>query len=413
MSGWDPERGFAGPLIEFLKDIDRRFVPEPAVMEAAQGWLCRELEKAQGPFPCRHFSSRSGFKLAPKVNFFSSVEHDLPFDVIASDNECSSSLYAALRAGVKLERMSMLEALQRGIIKTGILTREKSTDSSRRRFVEHGIRADMNRHPMRIALHNLTLCHLADAADRVSNLEWASREDELRARIFRSLSPLNVFPFPHPSSRAGGYIQRLGSGQDTDLGGTPEFQHFIANFLIRKFVGTLSSAVQVWFSHARYTPPIMTEAEFLSYGSQHLHLEPPTARVAKASAPVLASAPAPVPARVHSVTSARIEEVLQVREARLRELLVRVTRNPGDLLTSNADFETNSENYFFVIEKPGMNPARVRACLEEASNGVLELKDCSRSGRSDGKQYFTRIPGCYIVVRGPRTRTNRNNWYPY
>ncbi len=222
---WIPQVGFEGPLISFVDGLLDTFYPAPVNVRECQNWIDRQLAAGVGPFPCRAFTEAvmdRGLSVAPKVNF---VDEGVPFPLIATDNEPTSSLFAYCAEGAEVWKYTMLSALQQRIITTGLLTTDESTPSTRAAFTRLGLGGGaMNAHWLRPAVNGLKLCHIADAANRIGDAKPASLRDELEVRICRTLSPLNVVPFPSPRK----FTHTLDGRQYLDLGERPEIQKLFA-----------------------------------------------------------------------------------------------------------------------------------------------------------------------------------------
>jgi len=253
MNLWDKDKGYEGNLINFLENILENYYPKREALESAQDWLINEIKEGKGPFPIRHVANciHSNLRLSPKVNYFSKSDYpELPFDIIASDNEACSSFFANLRdPSFKIGESSILNLLQTGIIKTGSKNKNLKTESIQY-FNKLNIKLDKNNSSFKVSKDNLEVCHIADAGkiedeaiDKKINFK-----SELEIRIYRLLSPLNVFPFPFHK-----HYSYFFNGEGSNLilkknnpGGDRNIQILFAALLKNKFF----KAVSDWKKYA-------------------------------------------------------------------------------------------------------------------------------------------------------------------
>ena len=224
---WNKDESFEGLLVDFLKSLLNDFYPETKIITSAQDWLIEQLRLKKGPFVIRHAKDlrkivgREGV-IKPRYYFSSDFGHrGIGFDIIASDNESTSSFYSLLLAGDRcFSDKTMREMLQAKIF-TGILRKEQTPKIELDAFAKNRILSGMNNYKPKPADSNIKLCHILDAG---KNIENEVSEDQLLERAFRCLNPLNVFPFP--SSR--NYTHYLDEIQYADLGEEDEIQELFA-----------------------------------------------------------------------------------------------------------------------------------------------------------------------------------------
>ena len=230
-------------LIEYIEKLIKIHVPSVDNLRKSHHWLIDQINQGKGPFPLRHFRNSmldKSISFYPKVNIF---EHpNIPFLIIASDNEANSSFYALIRDNWTdtFNNLSMLELLQKQLICIGICRRNVTTDVSRNEFMRLGIQGTMNSHPSRVALHGLKLYHISDAG-RLTDLrkdKIKSITDEMKVRIYRLLSPLNVIPYPNVAS--GQPMQEFidDNTKASEIGETTDGKRLFAAVLWRHLQGS-------------------------------------------------------------------------------------------------------------------------------------------------------------------------------
>lgn len=231
---WNPDSGYAGSLLDLLEDLFAGYYPDLKKASDTQDWLINQLNLEVGPFVYRHSSDIRNMVNRPGRNkpryYFSTDFQDIPFDIIASDNEANSSLFSSLLGPnpVNYKQLTILEALQ-GPIKVGILRNDSCELVERDAFSQKSIQTTMNNHVHRPALSNLQLDHIIDAGQNM-NLPFGA--DQLKQRCFRLLTPLNVFPFPSQKE----YDHQMQSAPaPSGIGGTPEGQTAFQYFLFQKY----------------------------------------------------------------------------------------------------------------------------------------------------------------------------------
>ena len=134
MNIWDKNLGYKGPLVPLLENLFEKYFPKKESIENAHSWLINQINSQKGPFPIRHIKNciNKNISLYPKVNYFEKNDFpDLPFDIIASDNEACASFFAYLRSGdKKLFNGTVLDALKMKYISIGLFknTTEKSKE---------------------------------------------------------------------------------------------------------------------------------------------------------------------------------------------------------------------------------------------------------------------------------------------
>lgn len=394
---WVPETGFNGPLVGFLEALLSDYYPGSVSARECQNWIDRELRAGIGPFPCRAFSAAvcdSRISVAPKVNFF---EDGLPFPVISTDNEPTSSLFAYCRETSAVWRQTMLSALQTGTVTTGLLTTASSSASTRERFARLGLGGGaMNQHRLRVAASGLKLCHIADASDGLESAQPTSLLDELEVRICRTLSPLNVFPFPSPRK----YIHRLNGREHSDLGEEPEIQRLFAAVLHRHFDRSDDGRElpAKWFERMR--PGYGADAgdrALRTFKDASVEFTPWRSRIdARLVSARSTTAPVPEAPRVQPATAPDVPAQVRVNLDTLARLNVFVHENPQTASETKFCLRTDHLGWRFEVERP--TTAKVAELLAAASVGGLTVVNRVRSGRATGApQYKSQFGSCYLV----------------
>ena len=218
---------FEGLLVDSLKSLLNDYYPEIEFIASAQDWLIEQLRLKEGPYVIRHAKDlrqivgREGV-IKPRYYFSSDFgKRGIGFDIIASDNESTSSFYSLLLARDKcFSDKTMSEMLQTKIF-TGILRKKSTPKIELDAFARNSILSGMNNYKTKPANSNIKLCHILDAG---RNIENGVSEDQLLERAFRCLNPLNIFPFPSPRN----YTHYLDDIQYADLGEEDEIQELFA-----------------------------------------------------------------------------------------------------------------------------------------------------------------------------------------
>lgn len=224
---WKPDESYEGSLVEFLWSLLDDFYPERGIITRAQNWLIDQLNLKEGPFTIRHAKDirdivrREGV-LKPRYYFSNDFEGlNVGFDIIASDNESTSSLYSILLEDYEdFSNKTIKELLQTKIF-SGILKKERTPQIELDAFAKNKIKTGMNNYNKRPALSGLKLCHILDSG---KNIENEVSEKQLLERAFRCLNPINIFPFP--SSKK--YKHYLDGIPYSDLGEEVEIQELFA-----------------------------------------------------------------------------------------------------------------------------------------------------------------------------------------
>lgn len=223
---WKPDETFEGYLVEFLNSLLKGFYPKALIVARAQNWLIDQLDLEKGPFTIRHAKDvrnivgREGC-LKPRYYFSNDFKGlNVGFDVIASDNESTSSFYSLLLEEYEdFSNKSMKEMLQTKIY-SGILIKKRTPKIELDAFYRHNINSGMNNYKQRPSLSGLKLCHVLDAGQ---NIENKVSKNQLLERAFRCLNPINIFPFPNDK-----YNHYLDGKYYSDLGEDNEIQKLFA-----------------------------------------------------------------------------------------------------------------------------------------------------------------------------------------
>lgn len=224
-------------LIEYIESLLMTHFPSIENLRKSHRWLLKQIDQGVGPFPLRHFQNSPFYptlSVYPKVNFFQ--DPSLPFSIIASDNEANSSFYALVRESWtdQIDQLTMLQMMQKQLICVGIFTRQRTTSFSHDHFRKLGISGAMNNHPCRVALLGLKLYHISDAG-RLTDIrsdKVKSVTDEIKVRIYRLLSPLNVIPYPNVVR--GPWREFIDNRKHaSEIGETPEGKYLFAAILWR------------------------------------------------------------------------------------------------------------------------------------------------------------------------------------
>lgn len=233
---WKPNETFEGCLVEFLRSLLKEFYPETLIVARAQNWIINQLNLKEGPFTIRHAKDvrslveREGC-LKPRYYFSSDFKGlNVGFDIIASDNESTSSFYSLLLDGYEdFSNKTMKEMLQTKIY-SGILRKKSTPKIELDAFDKNNINSGMNNYKKRPSLSDLKLCHILDAGQKIEN---KVSQNQLLERAFKCLNPINIFPFPNKK-----YIHYLDGKKYSDLGEENQIQelfeaiiqlHFLKN----------------------------------------------------------------------------------------------------------------------------------------------------------------------------------------
>ncbi len=220
---WKQDNTYEGYIVEFLNSLLEDFYPNTAIVSKAQDWLISQLKLKEGPFTIRHAKdvrNLVGRKGVSKPRYFFSHDFsdlNIRFDIIASDNEPTSSFYTLLLNGDEDFSTKTVKEMLQTKIYTGILRKDKTPKIELDAFNNNKIKSGMNNYEQRPALSNLKLCHILDAG---KNIENNVSENQLLERAFKCLNPINIFPFP--SSKK--YFHYLDEIKYTDLGEENEIQ---------------------------------------------------------------------------------------------------------------------------------------------------------------------------------------------
>lgn len=240
---WKQDYTYEGYIVEFLNSLLEDFYPNTTIVSKAQKWLISQLKLKEGPFTIRH--AKDVRKLVDREGvtkpryYFSNDFNDLNinFDIIASDNESTSSFYTLLLNGYEgFSTKTMKEMLQTKIY-TGILRKDKTPEIELDAFSKNNIKLGMNNYRQRPALSNLKLCHILDAG---KNIENNFSENQLLERAFKCLNPINIFPFP--SSKK--YFHYLDEIKYPDLGEDNETQALFETLIQLHFLKSDNLCIQ-------------------------------------------------------------------------------------------------------------------------------------------------------------------------
>lgn len=393
MTTWDAGAGFRGPLIEFLDALLKQFYPPAASVRLYQAWLHRELSAGVGPFPCRSFAAAvcdERLRIAPKVNFF---HEGLPFPVIATDNEATSSLFAACRAGDDIWGHTILSALQERVITTGLLTDKKSTPETRTQFSRLGLnKGAMNQHGLRLSTLGLKLCHIANASNYLEAARPNSLKDELEVRICRTLSPLNVFPFPDIRK----FAHHLEGRKIEDLGECPDVQTLFAAVLHRHLqrFEEGQELPGIWFVRTR--PGYGSDA----YEEALRRFDDATVEILPLGIEADRAQPSFRPEGGDQVPRALVVSLATIQ--RLDELVRTRAKTASE---SKFVLKTDRAGWRFEVERP--TSAKMAELFVEALEHGLTVVNEGRSGRKKGApQYDSQFGSCYIV----QTHAWKDGW---
>ena len=129
---WKQDYTYEGNIVDFLNSLLEDFYPRTAIASKAQNWLIDQLKIKDGPFTIRHAKDirdivkRKGV-IKPRYYFSNDfIKQNISFDIIASDNEPTSSFYTLLLNGYEgFATKTMMEMLQTKIY-TGILKKKET-----------------------------------------------------------------------------------------------------------------------------------------------------------------------------------------------------------------------------------------------------------------------------------------------
>lgn len=261
---WKPNESFEGLLVEFLRSLLEDFYPETKIIARSQNWLIDQLELREGPFVIRHASDlrdivgREGV-LKPRYYFSDDFgERNIGFDIIASDNESTSSFYTLLLANYEdFTHRTMKEMLQTKIF-SGILKRNKTPQIELDAFARNQIKSGMNNYELRPALSGLKLCHILDAG---RNIENQVSENQLLERAFRCLNPINIFPFPKPDK----YTHYIDGTIYPDLGEVNIIQKLFAALIQIHFFKSddfnVKKSIEIYYQYLNLEVPSLESCE--------------------------------------------------------------------------------------------------------------------------------------------------------
>lgn len=244
---WKQDYTYEGYIIDFLNSLLEEFYPNTAIVSKAQNWLIEQLKLKEGPFTIRHAKDirdivgRKGV-IKPRYYFSNDFsKQNISFDIIASDNESTSSFYTLLLNGYEgFATKTMMEMLQTKIY-TGILKKKETPKIELEAFSKNNIKSGMNNHKQRPALSGLKLCHILDAGKNIKN---NFSENQLLERAFKCLNPINVFPFPKPRKKDAGYFHYLDGIHYSDLGEDNEIQKLFAALIQLHFLKSDNLIIQ-------------------------------------------------------------------------------------------------------------------------------------------------------------------------
>ena len=239
---WKQDCGYEGLLVEFLNSLLEDFYPNTVIVSKAQNWLIGQLKLKEGPFTIRHAKdvrklvNREGC-IKPRYYFSNDFKGlKIGFDIIASDNESTSSFYTLLINGFEdFSVITMKEMLQTKIY-TGILRKEKTPKIELAAFNTNRIKSGMNNYKRRPAQFGLKLCHILDAG---KNIENNVSQNQLLERAFRCLNPINLFPFPN--NKYNHYLDEI---EYADLGEDNGIQELFAALIQLHFLKSDNSNVK-------------------------------------------------------------------------------------------------------------------------------------------------------------------------
>lgn len=244
---WKQDYTYEGNIVDFLNSLLEDFYPSTAIASKAQNWLIDQLKIKDGPFTIRHAKDirdivkRKGV-IKPRYYFSNDfIKQNISFDIIASDNEPTSSFYTLLLNGYEgFATKTMMEMLQTKIY-TGILKKKETPTIELDAFSKYNIKSGMNNYKQRPALLGLKLCHILDAG---KNIENNFSENQLLERAFKCLNPINIFPFPKPRVKDSGYFHYLDGIQYSDLGEDNEIQKLFAALIQLHFLKSKNLIIQ-------------------------------------------------------------------------------------------------------------------------------------------------------------------------
>jgi hypothetical protein len=260
---WKPDELYEGLLVEFLRSLLEDYYPDTGIITRAQNWLIDQLKLKKGPFAIRHAKDLRdivGRKGVVKPRYYFSndfQELNVGFDIIASDNESTSSFYSLLLEDHKdFSNKTMKEMLQTKIF-SGILRKQNTPQIELDAFSENEIKSGMNDSKLRPALSGLKLCHILDAG---KNIENKVSENQLLERAFRCLNPINIFPFPNNK-----YIHYLDGLQYSDLGEENEIQELFAALIQLHFFKSddsdVKESINIYYQYLNKEVPSVKSCE--------------------------------------------------------------------------------------------------------------------------------------------------------
>lgn len=265
---WKPDESFEGLIVEFLRSLLEDFYPDTGIISRTQNWLIDQLNLKEGPFTIRlakdvrELVGREGVT-KPRYYFSSDFKSlNVGFDIIASDNESTSSLYSLLLEGYEdFTNKTMKEMLQTKIF-SGILRKKETPQIELDAFFKNNIKSGMNNYNRRPALSGLKLCHILDAGQ---NIENKVSENQLLERAFRCLNPINIFPFPKPNKKAGGYFHYLDGIRYSDLGEDNEIQELFAALIQLHFFKSddlyVIESIKIYYQYLNKEVPSVKSCE--------------------------------------------------------------------------------------------------------------------------------------------------------
>lgn len=168
---WTDDGRFEGSLAELIERC-ARFLPSPSVLHRAQAWLLAQIETAREPLLVRRFAPHvrgAVVQLAGAPAF------------IPVDNEPLIAIFDLL------VRQGVPQATLRTLLEAGSIPVSWSVEVDC-----PGFRCGAAKGELRTA--RLKLAHLLDCGRGITG--GSGIGEEVRVRAFRTLNPVNVFPFP-------------------------------------------------------------------------------------------------------------------------------------------------------------------------------------------------------------------------
>ncbi|MBC7690957.1 MAG: hypothetical protein H7222_04260 [Methylotenera sp.] len=227
-------------LFELFESL-RPFMPDPGTLMSYHEWMCWNLDSGTGPLIARLFGGHARGEDYSFTQADRGVLQTFPCGsrpLYISDNEALASIHAIAMRGLVL----------RGDFEANIDHQRIDRDM----IWIHGSNAHIYPHPLR-SQFRVKLAHILDASKGIQAADFATFEAEAKVRCFRSLTLLNVFPFPNESGRNEWYEVKCLSVvlQDRRAGEDRRVRLAMAAFVYFEVLGGFEHRESLWRDYRR------------------------------------------------------------------------------------------------------------------------------------------------------------------